>query len=89
MSQITTVGINTEYESSLVFANDESIVQFLLEKITQIGATMIIDHSGGGGAFYKTYFSKSFESKIDPYEIENIAELIGLRYQFRGWGFVI
>ena len=49
MSQITTVGINSEYESSLVFANDESIVQFLLEKIRQIGATMIIDHSGGGG----------------------------------------
>ena len=33
--------------------------------------------------------SKSFESKIDPYEIENIAKLIGLRYRFRGWGFVI
>ena len=43
MSIITTVGTNTEYESSLVFANDESVVQFLLEKIPQIGATMIID----------------------------------------------
>ena len=43
MSQITTVGINTEYESSLVFANDESLVQFLLEKIPEMGATMIID----------------------------------------------
>ena len=88
MSQITTVGINSEYESSLVFANDESIVQFLLEKIRQIGATMIIDHSGGG-AFHKTYFSKSFESEIDPHEIENIAKLIGLRYRFKGWGSVI
>ena len=32
--------------------------------------------------------SKSFESKIDPYEIENIAKLIGLRYRFGGWGSV-
>jgi len=37
MSQITAVGINTEYESSLIFANDESVVQFLLEKIPQVG----------------------------------------------------
>ena len=49
MSRINQIGINTEYESSLVFANDELIVQFLLEKIPQIGATMIINHSGGGG----------------------------------------
>lgn len=38
---------------------------------------------------HETYFSKLFESKIDPYEIENIAELIGLRCRFRGWGSVI
>ena len=45
--------------------------------------------SPGGGAFHETYFSKLFESKIDPYELENIANLIGLRYRFRGWGSVI
>ena len=86
MSQITTVGINSEYESSLVFANDESIVQFLLEKIPQIGATMII---GKEGNLIKHTVSKSFESEIDPHEIENIAKLIGLRYRFKGWGSVI
>jgi len=86
MSQITTVGINTEYESSLVFEDDESVVQFLLEKIPQMGATMIIDKEGN---LIKHTVSKLFESKIDPYEIENIAKLIGLRYRFRGWGSVI
>ncbi|MCH7647716.1 MAG: hypothetical protein IIA83_03825 [Thaumarchaeota archaeon] len=86
MSQITTVGINSEYESSLVFANDESTVQFLLEKIPQMGATMIIDKEGN---LIRNTISKSFESKIDPHEIENIAKLIGLRYRFRDWGSVI
>ena len=49
MSQLKQVRNNNKDESSLVFANDESIVQFLLEKILQIDATMIIDYSGGGG----------------------------------------
>ena len=78
MSQFTTVGINTEHESSLVFANDESIVQFLLEKIPEIDATMII---GREGNLIKHTVSKSFESEIDPHELEYIAKLIGLRYR--------
>ena len=86
MSIITTVGINSKDESSFVFEDDESIVQFLLEKIPQIGATMIIDREGN---LIKHTISKSFESKIDPSEIENIAKLIGLRYRFRGRGSVI
>ena len=47
---------------------------------------MIIEKEGN---LVKHTVSKSFESKIDPYEIENIARLIGLRYRFRGWGSVI
>ncbi len=78
MYQVNQVGINSEHESSLVFANDESIVQFLLEKIPQIGATMIIDKEG---KLIKHTVSKSFESEIDPHEIEYIAKLIGLRYR--------
>jgi len=69
MSPITTVGNNSE---------DESIVQFLLEKIPEIGATMII---GKEGNLVKHTVSKSFESEIDPNEIEYIAKLIGLRYR--------
>ncbi len=78
MSKFTTVGINTEYESSLVFSNDESIVQFLLEKIPEIDATMIIDREGN---LIKHTVSKSFESEIDPHELEYIANLIGLRFR--------
>jgi len=78
MSQITIVGINTEYESSLVFEDDESVVQFLLEKIPQIGATMIISKEGN---LIKQTVSKSFESEIYPHELEYIAKLIGLRFR--------
>ena len=78
MSQITTVENNSKDESSLVFEDDESIVQFLLEKIPEIGATMIIDREGN---LIKHTVSKSFESEIDPHEIEYIAKLIGLRYR--------
>ena len=78
MSQINQVGINTEHESSLVFANDKSIVQFLLEKIPEIDATMIIDREGN---LIKHTVSKSFESEIDPHELEYIAKLIGLRFR--------
>lgn len=78
MSQITTVGNNSKDESSLVFVNDESVIQFLLEKIPGIGATMIIDREGN---LIKHTVSKSFESEIDPHEIEYIAKLIGLRYR--------
>ena len=78
MSKTITVGINGKYEPSLVFANDESIVQFLLEKIPQIGATMIISRKGN---LIKHTVSKSFESKIDPHELEYIAKLIGLRFR--------
>ena len=78
MSKTITVGINGKVESSLVFEDDESIVQFLLKKIPQIGATMIIDREGN---LIKHTVSKSFESEIDPHEIEYIAKLIGLRYR--------
>ena len=78
MAEIKQVGTNSEYESSLVFEDDESIVQFLLEKIPEIGATMIIDR---GGNLIKHTVSKSFESEIDPHELEYIAKLIGLRYR--------
>lgn len=44
---------------------------------------MIIDKEGN---LITNTISKSFENKIDPYEIENIAKLIGLRYRFRGRG---
>ena len=69
MSPITTVGNNNE---------DESVIKFLLEKIPEIGATMIIDREGN---LVKHTVSKSFESEIDPHEIEYIAKLIGLRHQ--------
>ena len=78
MAQIKEVKNNSEDVSSLVFANDESIVQFLLEKIPQIGATMIIDKKG---SLIKHTVSKSFESEIDPHELEYIAKLIGLRFR--------
>ena len=78
MSLITTVENNSKDEPSLVFEDDESIVQFLLKKIPQIGATMIIDREGN---LIKHTVSKSFESEIDPHEIEYIAKLIGLRYR--------
>ena len=69
MSPITTVGNNNE---------DESVIKFLLEKIPEIGATMIIDREGN---LVKHTVSKSFESEIDPHEIEYIAKLIGLRFR--------
>ena len=69
MSPITTVGNNNE---------DESVIKFLLEKIPEIGATMIIDREGN---LVKHTVSKSFESEIDPHEIEYIAKLIGLRHR--------
>ena len=69
MSPITTVENNSE---------DKSAVKFLLEKIPEIGATMIIDREGN---LVKHTVSKSFESEIDPHEIEYIAKLIGLRYR--------
>ena len=78
MSKCKQVGNNSKDESSLVFEDDESVVQFLLEKIPQIGATMIIDREGN---LIKHTVSKSFESEIDPHEIEYIAKLIGLRYR--------
>ena len=78
MSQITTVGNNSKDEPSLVFEDDESIIQYLLEKIPEIGATMIIDKEGN---LIKHTVSKSFESEIDPHEIEYIAKLIGLRFR--------
>ena len=46
---------------------------------------MIIDKEGN---LIRNTISKSFESEVDPYEIENIAKLIGLRYRFGGWGSV-
>ena len=63
MSQLKQVRNNNKDESSLVFANDESIVQFLLEKILQIDATMIIDYSGGGGRFIKHTFPNHLRAK--------------------------
>ena len=69
MSPITTVGNNSE---------DESVVKFLLEKIPEIDVTMIIDREGN---LIKHTISKSFESEVDPHEIEYIAKLIGLRYR--------
>jgi len=78
MSQVNQVGINSKDDSSLVFEDDESVVQFLLEKIPEICATMIIDRDG---YLMKHTVSKSFESEIDPHELEYIAKLIGLRYR--------
>jgi len=82
MSQLKQVGNNSENESSLVFEDDESVVQFLLEKIPEIYATMIIDREGN---LIKHTVSKSFESEIDPPEIKYIAKLIGLRYRVGGF----
>ena len=78
MSQLTTVRNTSEVKPSLVFEDDESVVKFLLEKIPQIGATMIIDREGN---LIKHTVSKSFESEIDPHELEYIAKLIGLRFR--------
>ncbi len=77
MSPIKQVGINTENESSLVFANDESVVKFLLEKIPKIDAVMIIND----GKLTEYTISKSFEGVLDPKEEKYIAKLIGLRYR--------
>ena len=78
MSQLTIGRKTSEAKPSLIFEDDELIVQFLLEKISQIGATMIIDREGN---LIKHTVSKSFESEIDPHELEYIAKLIGLRYR--------
>ena len=78
MSRCKQAGINSKDDSSLVFEDDESIIQYLLEKIPEIGATMIIDKEGN---LIKHTVSKSFESEIDPHELEYIAKLIGLRYR--------
>jgi len=86
MSKFTTVEIHSEDESSLVFANDESILQFLLEKIPEIGATMVI---GREGNLINHNVSKSFESEIDPHELEYIAKLIGLRLRIADFNKIL
>ena len=78
MSQFTMLGNNSETESPLVFANDESVVKFLLEKIPQIEGTMIIDKEGN---LIKYSVSKSFESELGSHEIEYFAKLVGLRFR--------
>ena len=77
MSQAKKVRTISEFDSSLKFTNDESFLKFLLEKIPQIDAGMIIND----GKLTKYTVSESFEGEIDPKEKEHIAKLIGLRYR--------
>ena len=81
MSQAKKVRTNSEFDSSLKFTNDESVVKFLLEKISQIDVAMIIND----GELTKYTISESFEGEIDLKEIEQIAKLIGRRYRIAGF----
>jgi len=73
---------NDEDESASVFANNKSVLDFLLKKIPEIDSAMII---GKSGDLQKIAISESFEGEIDPTEEEYIANLIKLRYRIAGF----
>ncbi len=73
---------NDEDESASVFANNKSVLDFLVKKIPEIDSAMIIDQKGD---LQKITISESFEGEIDPIEEEYIAKLIKLRYRIAGF----
>jgi len=73
---------NDEDEYASVFANNKSVLDFLLKKIPEIDSAMII---GKSGDLQKIAISESFEGEIDPTEEEYIANLIKLRYRIAGF----
>jgi len=73
---------NDEDESASVFANNKSVLDFLVKKIPEIDSAMIIDQKGD---LQKIAISESFEGEIDPIEEEYIAKLINLRYKIAGF----
>ena len=73
---------NDEDESASVFANNKSVLDFLIKKIPEIDSAMIIDQKGD---LQKITISESFEGEIDPIEEEYIAKLINLRYRIAGF----
>lgn len=73
---------NDEDESASVFANNKSVLDFLIKKIPEIDSAMIIDQKGD---LQKITISESFEGEIDPIEEEYIAKLINLRYKIAGF----
>jgi len=73
---------NDEDENASVFANNKSVLDFLLKKIPEIDSAMII---GKSGDLQKIAISESFEGEIDPTEEEYIANLIKLRYRIAGF----
>jgi len=73
---------NDEDESASVFANNKSVLDFLVKKIPEIDSAMIIDQKGD---LQKITISESFEGEIDPIEEEYIAKLINLRYKIAGF----
>ena len=68
----------SEYESSLVLENDESVLRFLIAHIPQTDYAMVI---GEKGNLIEFTYSNSFEGVIDLDEQKYIAKLIGLRYR--------
>ncbi len=68
----------SNYESSFVLENDESVLRFLMAHIPQIDFAMVI---GEKGNLIKFTYSKSFEGEIDLDEQKYIAKLVGLRYR--------
>lgn len=73
---------NDEDEYASVFANNKSVLDFLIKKIPEIDSAMIIDQKGD---LQKITISESFEGEIDPIEEEYIAKLINLRYKIAGF----
>ena len=73
---------NDEDESASVFANNKSVLDFLVKKIPEIDSAMIIDQKGD---LQKITISESFEGEIDPIEEKYIAMLIKLRYRIAGF----
>ena len=68
----------SEYESSFVLENDESVLRFLIAHIPQVDYAMVI---GEKGNLIEFSYSNSFEGVIDLDEQKYIAKLVGLRYR--------
>ena len=68
----------SEYESSFVLEDDESVLRFLIAHIPQIDYAMVI---GEKGNLIEFSYSNTFEGTIDLDEQKYIAKLVGLRYR--------
>ncbi len=68
----------SEYESSFVLEDDESVLRFLIAHIPQVDYAMVI---GEKGNLIEFSYSDSFEGVIDLDEQKYLAKLVGLRYR--------